>query len=69
MFPDDAETFVHQEFNEEGLRIRPTAENLLTTMMQYNRQVEQHETEHCVEQEIESYVCNALSCPALSVVP
>ena len=33
----DAESFVHSEANEEGLRVRATAETLYAQLMQYDQ--------------------------------
>lgn len=35
----DPESFVNAEVNEEGLRVRPSAENLFSTLMQQRRDV------------------------------
>lgn len=34
----DPESFVNADLNEEGLRVRPTAENLFSTLMQHRKE-------------------------------
>jgi hypothetical protein len=36
---EDAETFVHAEANEEGLRVRPSAETLYAQLMEYDQAI------------------------------